>query len=370
MSDRLRNLRLLPRDPQLGWTPFAWLVYLVPFVVSPYFADTSALEWIRTGAGLLAFLVLYFAGFWSAGGRLLLIIGGITAIGCLFLPTNAGAAVFFIYAASFSPWVRPSTSSAVRIITAIVMILIVQAVWMKIPIMAWGWGVVFAVLIGAISIHTAQTGRSNARLRMAQHEIATLAKTAERERIARDLHDVLGHTLSVIVVKSELASRLADREPSRAIEEIRDVERIARDALAQVRAAVTGYRAAGLENELESAAETLATASVRMEISRHGPASFADNEDAVLALVLREAITNVLRHSRASRCLVSIEADSSGRRLVIEDDGGARPAKEGMGITGMRERIEAIDGELAISYGSGMRLAIHLPPLASPEIRT
>src|SRR5207253_2493665 len=111
----------------------------------------------------------------------------------------------------------------------------------------------------------AERSRANRKLRLAQEEVEHLAKVAERERIARDLHDLLGHTLSVIILKSELASKLADRDADRARAEIRDVERISRDALAQVRAAVRGYRAGSLQGETDAARATLATAGVVVE---------------------------------------------------------------------------------------------------------
>lgn len=358
------RLRLLPHDPEIGWTPYAWLVYLLPFLAFPFLTDAGALELIATGIGVTVFLALYFAGYWSAGGRLLAIIGGITAIGCLFLPANRGAAVFFIYAASFAAWVRPSARVASGVIAAVVGALIVEALLLELELMRWLWGAVFAALIGGINIHQAQTSRANARLRLAQHEIESLAKTAERERIARDLHDVLGHTLSLIVLKSELASKLADRDPARAIAEIRDVERISRAALTEVRAAVTGYRAAGIGAELDAAAEALASASVRLEVARAAGVEFTESEEAVIALMLREAVTNVMRHARATRCSVVIDEHDGNRRVVVEDDGGARTTKEGVGLTGMRERIEAIGGQLEISSGRGMRLLALLPARA------
>src|SRR5438105_13442886 len=128
------------------------------------------------------------------------------------------------------------------------------------PIFGWLWPVIFTVLIGAANVHQQQRSAANARLRLAHDEIEHLAKVAERERIARDLHDLLGHTLSLIILKSELASKLADRDIERARNEIRDVERISREALTQVRAAVRGYREGGLRRELDSAREALDTA--------------------------------------------------------------------------------------------------------------
>ena len=134
---------------------------------------------------------------------------------------------------------------------------------------------VFTIVTGAANIFDAERERAQRRLRRADEEIERLAALAERERIARDLHDLLGHTLSVIVVKSELAARLAERDPARAGEEMRDVERIGREALAEVRAAVVGYRAQGLRGELDGARRALAAAGVEATVDGR-PSGAAD----------------------------------------------------------------------------------------------
>src|SRR5262249_23041091 len=134
-------------------------------------------------------------------------------------------------------------------------------VWLlHLPRDFWIPAVILGSLMGAVTIHHTQRRRLTHKLLRAREEVEHLAKMAERERIARDLHDLLGHTLSVIVLKSELASKLAAKQPERAIEEIRDVERISRGALAQVRAAVRGYRSGGLQDELRRAREALQAA--------------------------------------------------------------------------------------------------------------
>ena len=138
-----------------------------------------------------------------------------------------------------------------------------------------GPALVFTIVTGAANIFDAERERAQRRLRRADEEIERLATIAERERIARDLHDLLGHTLSVIVVKSELAARLAAREPARAGEEMRDIERIGREALAEVRAAVVGYRAQGLRGELDGARRALEAAGVEAD-GRGRPAGAAD----------------------------------------------------------------------------------------------
>jgi two-component system sensor histidine kinase DesK len=194
-----------------------------------------------------------------------------------------------------------------------------------------------------------------------------LAALAERERIARDLHDVLGHTLSVIVLKAELAGRLIALDPGRATTEIADVERISRTALAEVREAIGGYRARGLAAEIDAARLTLDAAGVTLiaESSQAPPAALNPQEETALALALREAVTNIVRHSQATTCKLRFVTESGQRRLVVEDDGQHHVAREGNGLRGMRERIESLGGQFSmergIDHNRGTRLTIELP---------
>ena len=179
---------------------------------------------------------------------------------------------------------------------------------------------VFTIVTGAANIVDAERERAQRRLRRADEEIERLAALAERERIARDLHDLLGHTLSLIVVKSELAARLAERDPARAGEEMRDVERIGREALAEVRAAVVGYRAQGLHGELDGARRALGAAGVEATVEADLPALPIAYESA-LALALRESVTNVVRHADARHATIRIGVEASNVVLEVTDDG-------------------------------------------------
>jgi two-component system, NarL family, sensor histidine kinase DesK len=187
-----------------------------------------------------------------------------------------------------------------------------------------------------------------------------MAMIAERERISRDLHDVLGHTLSVIVLKSELASKLATTDPARAAEEIRDVERISREALAEVRAAVQGYRSAGLAAEVSNARRVLETAGVQLESSLDSP-SLPPAQEGVLAMALREAVTNVVRHARAGVCRLDLRESGGWCEMEVADDGRGGSLPEGNGLSGMRRRIEALGGTLELDGATGTRLRIRVP---------
>lgn len=354
-------MRLLPHDNDLSWTPYAWLIYIVPFLLTPFVDErqNNPAGYALYAIALIAFVFLYFRSYWVQGRELVLVAAATLALGLAFWPVSLGAGAFFIYAAGMIALLN-SPRWAVRGVVAIALITILEAVILRRPIWHASWPVIFVLIIGGINIHYSQVGRANARLRLAHDEIEHMAKLAERERIARDLHDLLGHTLSLVILKSELASKLAERDPERSREEIRDVERIAREALAEVRAAVSGYRTSGLEAEVQRAKNTLATAGVRLDTegtSRKLPPA----QEAVLCLALREAVTNIVRHSGARNARLSIDSNASSCTLAISDDGRGGNAPFGSGLSGMRERVDLLGGTLTRTGSSGTTLTVTLP---------
>lgn len=353
-----------PDRDYAGWTKYIWLVYIIPFAGYPILANASAgriaLTWFTTAL----FTAIYLAGYRVSGNRVLLVIAAITLLGVIFIPTNFGAGAFFIFAASFAGAVG-GVRRAFTIIGVVLLVLLAEMLIIGLSPVYWWWAAFFTVVIGAVNAHFAQVGRANRRLQMAQDEIEHLAKVAERERIARDLHDVLGHTLSLIILKSELASKLADRDPQRAREEIRDVERISREALSEVRQAVRGYRA-GLQNELDGAAAMLRAASIELT-TQLTPVPLAPAQEAIFALALREAVTNVVRHADAGRCSIDLGRDGDEIRLVVSDDGRGGGREDGAGINGMRERIAALGGRVTRDGSRGTTLIVTLPLAAGPR---
>jgi two-component system sensor histidine kinase DesK len=201
-------------------------------------------------------------------------------------------------------------------------------------------------------------------LRMARKEIAHLAVTEERLRFARDLHDLLGHSLSLITLKSELAGRLLPAAPDKAAAEIRAVESVARRALREVREAVAGYRRPTLDEELNDAREILGAAGIAYQIENDAGV-LPNATDAVLAWAVREGVTNVIRHSRARRCEIRVTRDGEKIQAEISDDGlGSSPERaDGSGLSGLAERVAANGGDF--ERGSppegGFRLRVSLP---------
>ena len=317
------------------------------------------MQWSAVAFSMSAFLILYFRAYWVDGRELLWIIALITLLGIAIIPINPSAAVYFVYAAGFAGKVeRPATG--VRIIGIVLAVLIAETTVLGLLLYFGLYAAVLTLLIGTVNMYYGQQHRNRKKLWRAQEEIQHLARIAERERIARDLHDVLGHTLSLIVLKSELASKIADTDPARAVQEIKDVERISRDALAQVRETIQGYHARSLQAEVEQATAALEAAGVKVRcefVAADIPAA----HEGVLALALREAVTNVIRHAKATSCTLSLQTVPGGCQLEIRDDGCGQLSPEGSGLSGMRQRVEALGGKLQREAASGTRLLITLP---------
>jgi two-component system sensor histidine kinase DesK len=347
------------RRRKLGWTPYAWLIYLVFYIAAPAFNNGTWRDWAWTLGTVAVFLPLYFAGFRTSGRRLLVIAWIIHGLGLAAVAVNPGGSCFFIYAAAFLGFTGPPPK-ALRWLGAMLLVTGIEAYLLPWPIWVWIPAIVVSAVVGATNIHFAEMHRKDAHLRVAQQAVEEMARVAERERIGRDLHDLLGHTLSVIVLKSELASRLADREPARAVTEIREVERISREALAEVRKAVRGYRSESLLDEVANAERVLVAAGIAAEIDVH-PQALPPDEDRALAYALREAVTNVVRHAQATRCSIRLTETGGRTRLEVLDDGRGGLAPEGSGLSGMRERLRQVAGTLERDGAHGTRLVMSLP---------
>ena len=339
---------------------YAGFVFLVPAIKGAPWTT-----WVITAVSFAVFAALYRDFFVHATGpkrRQLVDLAGVGLLGLALLPINTGGTTYVVYVAALVPFVlKPSHAISVFVLAAaalwVVMMTLVTSLD-RYVVSAWVTGVIFIVGIG--NIFVGERIRQGALLRQAREDVEEIAKLAERERIARDLHDLLGHTLSVIALKSELASKLADRDPARAAAEIRDVERVSREALSEVRAAVEGYKGRGFSGELHGAQRTLGSAGVRLDASV-ATVTLSPRQESVLALALRETITNVVRHARASVCRVALGVEGAELVLTIQDDGVGGPVNEGNGLIGMRERVRSAGGTLVVDAASGVQVCVRLP---------
>lgn len=346
----------------LGWWPLLNLVYLF-FVYLPLLFDPRAglQAFAATTLAVLVFLPLYFAGYAASGRRAVVLMTAIAAVGFALMPVNAGGYTFVIYTIALAAHVL-SVRALGWTMVGLLGLMSLQVGWLGIPWAFVGITAALAVMISIGTVYGRIDARRNAALRLSQDEVRRLARSAERERIGRDLHDLLGHTLSLVALKSELALKLLDRDPAAARSEMEAVERVTRDALAQVRRAVSGIRAAGVEAELSSARLSLLSSGVVLEY-RLAPMALPMETETVLALAVREAITNVLRHAGAESVEVELSAEGDMAHLSIVDDGCGAVLLAGNGLTGMRERVEALGGsvEIASVPGEGTRLLLRVP---------
>jgi two-component system sensor histidine kinase DesK len=216
-------------------------------------------------------------------------------------------------------------------------------------------------MVGLSNVSGAALQDKTAALAAAQEEVQRLAATAERERIGRDLHDLLGRTLTLVTIKAELAAKLATRDPAKAEAEMREVAQASREALAEVRAAVSGMTGTGFAREVEQSCTALEAAGITCTVEG-APERVDGGTGAVLAMALREAVTNVIRHSGARQCRIRIHRQGRSVELGVEDDGDGTAVREAGGIGGIRARLAAAGGSLSVEGShSGTHLRATLP---------
>jgi two-component system sensor histidine kinase DesK len=236
------------------------------------------------------------------------------------------------------------------------------------------YGTFLSTMVTAAILSLAEAVRE---LRAAREELAHRAVEQERLRFSRDLHDLLGHTLSVIVVKSEAARRLAHRDLEAALVQVTDIESVGRQALTEIREAVTGYREGSLATELDGARSALSAVGVDPVVRQSGTPLVPQTE-ALLGWVLREAVTNVVRHSGATRCEITVDGTLDRVRLTITDDGAGVSVKdpvEGIsstGLKGLTERLAAAGGSLEAGPGprTGFTVTAELPVESEPRVES
>ncbi len=369
--ERFKRVLAGPWVPaELGKLPYLWATSLAFLVFKYFYSPFSAFELGMLVLSAALFLPLYLVSFWTSGRSAVLCILAACGFGMLWAPFNSGAGTFFIFAAGMCGRLAPGRN-APRML-AVVLALATAAGWLlsanTVAFLLAPWLV--GLSVGVASIMEGGLRASRQQLQRKQEEVEHIARIAERERISRDLHDLLGHSLSLIALKAELAGKLAGRDLEACRREIADVETTARRALAEVRTAVTGYRDSGLPGALASARASLAAAGVELHEDLRQLA-LAPGIEHVLALALREAVTNVVRHAGAARCWISLAGEQGSAVLRVSDDGGRLRAGDdvrvGNGLTGMKERAAAVGGTLSTRVDKGLRLELRLPTIETKE---
>ena len=336
------------------WTDGVHLLWSVWIFITPLFGNGNY-TWRWAGLTLASyplFLALYAKTLTAPRRNAWRYPLGMVALCLGLLPWYPSGLSYFVFGCvMLHTGRRHSLPRYLLHVLALNALLAAAAAWAGYPWQALVWMLPMTVVIGVIVNVEAAAGEADLALQLSHDEVRRLAATAERERIGRDLHDLLGHTLSLITLKLELSRKLVERDPESARMEIAEAERVARHALAEVRSAVTGFRAADLAAELASARLLLESSSVALEYD--APPALSPETERPLALVLREAVTNIARHARASRAEVRFAREGGQLRMRIVDDGRGSSAAEGNGLAGMRARVRELGGSLAFASARG-----------------
>lgn len=356
------------------WTEWIHLMWTVWVFITPLFTPGGYdLRWLLlTLASYPLFVWLYAMALLQPLRLAPRYALAMVAMSLVLVPWYPACMSYFVFGCvMLRTWRSASLSDYLLVLAVFTLVFGGLALWSGYPWQSLVWLPVVTVVV-ALVVHADHVGqRKDAALRLSHDEVRRLAALAERERIGRDLHDLLGHTLSLVALKSDLAARLVERDPIAARSEIDAVSRVAREALAQVRAAVSGIRSAGIAAELASARLLLECDGValRHDWDERGVAGgvLPPRIENALALVVREAVTNVQRHARASNAEVALRAEGDGVALRISDDGRGGAIAPGNGLGGMRERVEALGGRLAIDSvrGRGTVVEAWLPLAAN-----
>ena len=363
-------MSLFKRLSTESWLPehqsksaYAWLFMLIFFFLKYIDAKFNAIEFSLAVLSILLFLPLYLAGFWIKGKSGIFVVLAICLLGLFWAPVNPGSSVFIIFSAAACAAIQP-TKLAYTVLALVLALLTAVALTFKLSADFLIPSLIVSSAIGVATIMQTTLRRSREKLIRSQEEVAYLATIAERERISRDLHDLLGHTLSLITIKAELAGKLIGRDLQACQQEINDIEKTARNALSEVRSAVTGYRQVGFTHELANAASCLSASNIGLSTHIDDVRLPAAAEN-ILSLALREAITNVARHSQARLCEIRLGTDGNWIVLTIKDNGIQLPdnveVKLGNGLSGMRERVAGIGGQIILEVKHGLSLRIQLP---------
>lgn len=337
------------------------LLYTGFWLIQPIY-EHSWEKWLSFGLTYAAFLALYFAIPNTRGRLQHLFLGQMFMLGFAYYPFNQSACGVFVYPIVMLGFITVNVRAYATVLVAQSVGIVLEAWAFHLQWWTALMAVFLSVVVGLSNLVYTRNERARYQLDRANDEIEHLAQTAERERIARDLHDLLGHTLTVIAIKSELANRLLAIDPERAAVEMREVEQTARKALAEVREAVTGYRSEGIAAEVQRARRALTAAGVQLTVSME-PMELEPDPANVLCLALREGVTNIVRHAQATSATLRVETEGGSLRMRLEDDGVGCGRCEGNGLRGMRERLRQVGGSVSIRAAEtrGTALMVTLP---------
>lgn len=338
--------------------------YILPMVLFPY----TVSEIVLLSLAMLVFVALYFYCFYLPYQRMLWPIIGMYVIACAVTPWNPGSVALFSYVGFFVGFAYRWPYALAAVVGLIGTLAVFQWTIGTHWDLFFHYGSVIVITVAIFGRIERLRQRHAAAERRSADEIERLATSVERERIARDLHDILGHTLSSIVLKSDLAkAQLGKQQYDAAAQQLQGLSEIVRHSLSQVRQSVSGYKHSGLALELKRLEQRLHEAGFRTDILGKPPLLDAPRETA-LVLAITELVTNVIRHSSGQICTIHFDESVDVYRVQITDDGSHVEVQSGNGLVGVQQRMQELGGSVEVSTTRGWVVALQLPKLEMPKI--
>lgn len=337
---------------------YAALLFLV-FVLAPL-PHLNLWQGIASVASVLVFVVLYFKVHWTEGRTALPYLAAMIALGLLIMPFNFGASAYFIYASALA-------ALSFEFAVALLIATIIMVGYLATNYISGHFNIyVIAVFIVGIVLNIlyAQVRKSTLvyeSLGQREEEIGEFARQAERQRIGQDLHDQLGQAFALISIKAELIRKLLPGDHERANRELAELAQTARQGLQSMRETVHGYQHSLLEEELQSARDLLRSAGTSLSVRQESETAFGAVEDGLLALILRESVTNIVRHARATRCEISIVDEAGNTILQVRDNGRGSRNYQGSGIRSMKDRASRMGARFTITRDNGTIVRVVKP---------
>ncbi len=334
---------MLELDKRLSWVYLINLVfYIVPFFYVPY----SPVQYLLMILALLAFVGCYYWIYRRHARQMLMPILMMLVIATLVTPLNYGSISMFAYVSFFIGFAYNFRRFLAGAAGLLVLLLVLDYLFVKGQAYFLLYGSALILAVGAFGIIERTRRLGLLKEQRSEQEIKQLATMVERERIARDLHDIMGHSLSSIVLKADLADKLLQQQQYElAAQQVKELAHIARENLSQVRQTVSGYKHKGLTGELQSLAGKLREAGFMVEIRGEVPKLTAREETAVV-LILTELVTNVLKHSKGDKVDIGFIETEAGHQVQVSDNGSIHTLHQGNGLTGIQERLAALNSQL------------------------
>ena len=346
---------------------WAWiyLVNLSFYIVPLFFGQYSLLTVVVLLAALIPFIAAYFWAYQSPVHQIWQPIAVMLVIASVATPWHPGTIALFGYIGFFIGFAYRPLIIALSLAAIVCWLAILQ--W-------WNdftgpyflmYGSVLTIGVTFFGLLERNRQLNQRQKEQSQAEIKQLAQMVERERIARDLHDIMGHSLSSIILKADLAAMLLKSEqPEQAALHLKELSQIARDSLSQVRQTVSGYKHKGLLAEVSALAQRLREHGFAVSLEGDVP-QLAAREESAIILVLTELVTNILRHSKGNSCQIKFSEDADGFQMQVSDNGNVSQFGFGNGLTGIQERLSALQAKLDYQLDQGCQLSIWLPKRTS-----